>query len=76
MFQAEKACKEWADKGFTYTYEYLPLSSDVLFPWEKKSLVPGTISLKSKNSLKVLEISGGALKKKRLINFLDTKYLV
>lgn len=36
MFQAEKACKEWADKGFTYTYEYLPLSSDVLFPWDEK----------------------------------------
>ena len=50
MSQAEKACKEWADKGFTYSYEYLPLSSDVLYPWEKKSLVPGTTSLKSKNS--------------------------
>ena len=40
MFQAEKACKEWADKGFTYSYEYLPFSSDVLFPWDKKKPGP------------------------------------
>ena len=70
MSQAEKACKEWADKGFTYSYEYLPLSSDVLFPWEKKKPGPWDNKPKKQELMKGIGNKRWCVKEKETNQFL------